>query len=139
MLQDHILVLMVLYMSTMESKDLSPKVIRKYRKKCIPYTEGKGKLLPKWLKAPDIDKDWLWKKKYDSLDEDLMTKLYPFKSDTSVELKFRILLVQRLSCFLAGYDSSYEYVQAIEEWIRQILVSNDAERLRNSLGVKIEF
>ena len=139
MLQDPILVLMVLYMSTMESKDLSPKVIRKYRKKCIPYTEGKGKLLPKWLKAPDIDKDWLWKKKYDSLDEDLMTKLYPFKSDTSVELKFRILLVQRLSCFLAGYDSSYEYVQAIEEWIRQILVSNDAERLRNSLGVKIEF
>ena len=68
-----------------------------------------------------------------------MTKLYPFKPDTSIELKFRILLVQRLSCFLAGYDSSYEYVKAIEEWIRQILVSNDAERLRNSLGVKIEL
>jgi len=121
----------------MDNRDLSPKVIRKYRKRCVPYTEGKGKLLPKWIKAPVIDKDWLWEKKYDGLDADLMAKLYPFKPDTSVELKFRILLVQRLSCFLAGYDSSYEYVRAIEEWIRQLLISNDGERLRDSLGVDI--
>jgi len=126
-------------MSTTKNNELSDEVIRRYRKKCRLYTDGKGKILPKWSKFPTIDKAWIWEKKYDGLDEKLKMRLYPFRPDTPVEFMFRILVVQRLTCLLAGEDEDYPYVKAIEEWIRQILISNEADRLRHSLGVKVDF
>ena len=128
---------MVLYMSMTSNKDLSDKLIRQYRKKCTNYISGKGKVLPKWAKFPNLDRAWIWEKKYEGLDDKLKRRLYPFRPDTPVESMFRILVVQRLACLLAGDDKSYEYIRAIEEWIRQLLISNDAERLRDKLGVTI--
>ena len=132
MLQDPGLDSMVLFMSTM-NKGISKKDISKYRNKCLKYTSGKGVINPKWIKLPKIESSWMWDKKYDLLDEDLMTRLYPFKPGVDNYSKFRILAVQRFACLLGGHDQSYEYVKAIEEWMRQLVISPDSEKLRKAL------
>ena len=134
MLQDPGLASMVLYMSMM-SNSITEEDISKYRKKCIKYTSGKGVISPKWLKLPKIDSAWMWSKKYDLLDEDLMSRLYPFKVGAANSSKFRILAVQRFACLLGGHDKSYEYIKAIEEWMRQLVIDSDSEKLRESLGL----
>ena len=115
------------------TNSLTEQQIKKFRKRAHKYVSGKGRLNPKWLDLSDLDSNFL-DCEIVSLTEEQKVELYPFVEDTSVEIKFRILAIQRLCCQLAGDAGDCEI--AVNSWLRDILISN--EPLRTKLKLEWE-
>ena len=115
------------------SNSLTEQQIKKFRKRARTYVSGRGRINPKWLDLADLNSDFLDSEGV-ALTDEQKVELYPFVKDTSIEIKFRILAIQRLCCQLAGDAGDYEI--AVNSWLRDLLVSN--ESLRNKLKIEWE-
>ena len=105
---------------------LTAAQVDEYRNLCLDYIDGEGPLLPDWLSPPIINNTWLEECRHDGLDEELKASLYPFVDNVSNIDKFRILIVQRFTCFLAEFEAEDNYIRALEEWMRT-LINEDPE------------
>ena len=112
---------------------LTEEQIKKFRKRAAKYVTGKGRIDPKWLSLPILDRTFLDINRL-PLSEVKKRELYPFLPGTSDEIKFRVLAVHRLCCSLV--EDAPEYIDLFETWISGILRRN--ESLRKKLKIEWE-
>lgn len=113
---------------------IKPKDKEKFQEKVQRYVDGKGKLTPKWLKAPQFTAEVLSGGSDVVINGETCDKLYPFQLTTSDERKFRVLIALRFSCKLGGMSDNTVEVKYIDEWLRQLLIHS--EDLRNKCGIR---
>jgi len=106
----------------------------KYKQKSEKYIAGRGKLTPKWVRPPVFDANFLDAGSSIHLTDELRKELYPFDVGVKDEVKFRVLIILRLSCLLAGMTDESKDVVAITEWLRQLLLFSD--KLRSQCGIR---